>query len=523
MAYKYKYLKYKEKYLNLKIQMGGTIDKQIVWNLTEEKNTDGNNIEYKGSIENDTNEYKWVGKQTNNPDNTQDFEGTVKINNDKEYYIKFNNAKYTNTTKNGAVITSNFEYTGDSIINKEELNKILLRDIPDLDEEPINMDLKLDEKNLFNDIQTLILFFKIYNYLREKFTETNITKISKDQLLNSLKSISPDDHSYEKINKIFNAITDDELLNILNKLNKYKEYFNFTPYHSKLVKNEYDDYVYNVILSDTDFFLTTVKHNTSFIFHVDFTPNFIDNFKTGSDKTYDGYTYKGLWFTTIPTMMSYYIKEACVNSTGLNSSNFTTKPVISLNYFVIIKEIPNVMVLSNNCNFNIRVLVETIRKLKIKDLDEGLKNELVDKYLTPDCKHGVKNYYFAVYINELNKINTTKINGWINIIDSGEIFICFPDEFLKLDINKEITKIINTESKKTIVYYDNEIDENNGFKECGFNHNSKYDCITTSFINGEEKIKETINITGEDTRQYIIPTIYPITSEIYIDIKPIKE
>ena len=158
MAYKYKYLKYKEKYLNLKIQMGGTIDKQIVWNLTEEKNTDGNNIEYKGSIENDTNEYKWVGKQTNNPDNTQDFEGTVKINNDKEYYIKFNNAKYTNTTKNGAVITSNFEYTGDSIINKEELNKILLRDIPDLDQEYENNQLVLDKTYLVDDIKTLILF-----------------------------------------------------------------------------------------------------------------------------------------------------------------------------------------------------------------------------------------------------------------------------------------------------------------------------------------------------------------------------
>ena len=510
------------------LQLAGKIENIYEWNLSNKiikKETNFNQVEYVGTVKingkKNSNKYKWIGKQTNNEDSTQNFDGYVEINGGPLYYIKFDNAKYDNPNIiNNNIIKSNFLYNRDNIINKEELNKVLYRDIPDLDQSYFvyDNDHPLDKNYLENDIKILILFYQIYNYLQDKLKENDMTKISKKELFDNLKLIDNKNNKYNEINKIFNSITNNEELDIvLKKLNNYKKYFEFTNEHIFLVRNNYDKYINNIILSDNDYFLTTIKKNNDNIFTISFSKNFIHYFKSNkikNDKKRE-INYTGIWFTTDPYLMIYYLD----NSFRI-TKNFTNKDYEpTFNYFSINKDIPNIMVLSNDCVLNMEIIKKTIKILNIKDIEDNIKNKILDNYINKKggCVHGEDNYYFAFYIYELNKINLTKINGWINIIDSSEIFISNPNEFLTLKKYKKIYKIIDDYNN---IIYDKKI-FNKG--ESSVNGKKFYVDTYNNINDNSSKKEEFISFENDNKNNIksILPTLCNISNGLYIDIKPI--
>ena len=210
--------------------------------------------------------------------------------------------------------------------------------------------------------------------------------------------------------------------------------------------------------------------------------------------------------------MCNYIDKSIKFKENVGYSNYHGQDYFPcFNYFSINMDIPNIIIISNDCGLNIKIIESTITKLKIKDLESKRKKHILENYLKGGCNHPSNNYYLAVYIYELNEIQENiKINGWINIVDSDEIFILRPIEFLNLTQYKNIYKITNNYGN----IYENKAYLNSSVNGATFHvgvYNNKHQFIKNEIF----KDFENSSIAN------ILPTLCNISNGYYIDIKNI--
>lgn len=151
--------------------------------------------------------------------------------------------------------------------------------------------------------------------------------------------------------------------------------------------------------------------------------------------------YCGVWFTMSINWTIYYLnKKISKMRNQLWDDSFNP----SIGFFKLKSDIPNMLLLNNDVNYNISALEEIIKEYNIDKSLIGSDYEILkNKYLSGT--HQDTNYNYAAIICRI-----PQISGWINLQDSDEIFLKNPANYLQLDKKYKITKIIDNLTNITI-------------------------------------------------------------------------
>jgi len=230
---------------------------------------------------------------------------------------------------------------------------------------------------------------------------------------------------------------------ILSKINNILERKKTIEKIKKNISNKIEDSIYIIKLSKDQINNTNGYLYNYFTNIYDTIPGIYKNVETLVDlddkKLEDIKKYCGIWFSlNINDTFVYFHKFLKKNIKKYWSNVFP-----SIGLFKLIQDIPNMLLLKNDTKYNLDILDEIIEKYNLdisilkKDYDILRFNYLSDN-------HPVTNYYLAAIICKL-----PQINGWINLIDSNEIFLKSPKLFLTLIKKYNITQCdfnVNTEN-----------------------------------------------------------------------------
>jgi hypothetical protein len=306
-----------------------------------------------------------------------------------------------------------------------------------------------DEDKIELNSKVLVTVFNIIFALQVEILLKKIFKID------NLDDI-PDDISllieYSKnkmIKKIFfDGIRKEQLILIIQLVKKYKDYTDFMsecgffaiPVMYRIIKFKFPD----------EFMITKIqKSDNKYMFNINFDKDFITKFNSGNIRRIrtekkgftEPYNYNGLWTTCLKHFTNRYLEESIKNvkKYSLDINNYFA----TIYTFRLRKDISNMLLISSNVEYNIKVLDISCKLLNIKLPDNY--DKLIENYRNIDS---MDNYYLVYILNTINSINTEDkhINGWFNESDSNEIFIENTEKYLDIQKIDNIYKIYQDEN-----------------------------------------------------------------------------
>jgi len=352
--------------------------------------------------------------------------------------------------------TSNYIPFKNEYFTNEEISRIV-----NIDSDPIKIE---------NTLRHIILCIQLNRLLKSIYDLDDICNIN-DNLVLAKYYITENPSKYSRfLMDIFKNS------NLINQIDQYKDIDSSLPYDGRYFMSEK---IHNIKISNIDFLLYNLKSiNTCCLYNI----SFMNDFELKMNRTYNKnkhiFKYKGVWFTPEKAILKNYM---CL-SLGKITPTYTP----TIRSFLVQRQINNLLMLSNDCKNNIIVLDAVCKYLNINIPDDPIYITY-KKYYNSQTRHPDFNYYLVYMLNFINhtyRFNPDKkINGWINIEDSSEIFIQDPEEYLIIDKKEEINYV---------KYEDRETGQISIDYQKGSTNNKKV-CSDTNYIRANTHLYDAAN------------------------------
>ena len=341
-----------------------------------------------------------------------------------------------------------------------------------------------DQIKIENTLRHIILCIQLNRLLKHIYNLDDICEID-DNLVGAKDFVTTNSSRFSRfLMDIFKNS------NLINQIDQYKEIGDFLTHDGRDFMAEK---IHNIKISNIDFLLYNLKSiDTCCLYNISFTDDFELNMRRRYDNI-DQFGYKGVWFTPEKAFLKQYM---CL-SLGKITNLATYTPIIRS--FILKKEkkeINNLLILSNNCQNNIKVLDAVCKCLNIY-IDTYSTYHKFRNFYKSQTLHPNFNYYLVYMLNYINSLNPNKkINGWINIEDSSEIFIQDPEEYLTQIKEEKINfvKYVDQDTQQIISIDYNKTDSI--IKKCSDGNISKANTHLYDEIDNEIICDETTNKTN---------------------------